>query len=74
VLSEQEILKREKEFKQACYLLWLERPTDPLDISPAKNRAEELFIGQYIKKIKSLNRWFKRNELPIPVFDPDNVQ
>ena len=54
MLSEQEILKKQIEYLHNCYFLWLERPTDPLDLSSPKHRAEELFIGSYIKKIRSL--------------------
>jgi hypothetical protein len=74
MLSEQEILKKQIEYLHNCYFLWLERPTDPLDISSPKHRAEELFIGSYIKNVKSLRRWFKKNELPEPLFDPSTVQ
>ncbi|HAV3594435.1 TPA: hypothetical protein KZI66_003956, partial [Acinetobacter baumannii] len=55
---EQEILKKQIEYLHNCYFLWLERPTNPLDLSSPKHRAEELFIGSYIKKVKSLRRWF----------------
>ncbi len=74
IIMEQEILKKQIEYLHNCYFLWLERPTNPLDLSSPKHRAEELFIGSYIKKVKSLCRWFKKNELPEPLFDPDTVQ
>ncbi|MFW2791991.1 hypothetical protein [Acinetobacter baumannii] len=71
---EQEILKKQIEYLHNCYFLWLERPRQRLDYTSPKHRAEELFIGSYIKKVKSLRRWFKKNELPEPLFDPDTVQ
>lgn len=74
IIMEQEILKKQIEYLHNCYFLWLERPTDPLDLSSPKHRAEELFIGSYIKKIRSLRRWFKKNELPEPLFNADTVQ
>ena len=74
LIMEQEILKKQIEYLHNCYFLWLERPTNPLALSSPKHRAEELFIGSYIKKVKSLRRWFKKNELPEPLFDPSTVQ
>jgi hypothetical protein len=74
MIMEQEILKKQIEYLHNCYFLWLERPSNPLDLSSPKHRAEELFIGSYIKKVKSLRRWFKKNELSEPLFDPDTVQ
>jgi hypothetical protein len=69
---EQEILKKQIEYLHNCYFLWLERPTDPLDLSSPKHRAEELFIGSYIKKIKACVDGLK-NELPEPLFNADTV-
>lgn len=73
MLSEQEILKKQIEYLHSCYFLWLERPTDPLDLSPPKSYGEDIFIGHHIKTVKRLRRWFKKNELPEPLFDSGTV-
>ena len=73
MLSEQEILKKQIEYLHNCYFLWLERPTDPLDLSPPKSYGEDIFIGHHIKTVKRLRRWFKKNELPEPLFDSGTV-
>ncbi|WP_447293810.1 hypothetical protein [Acinetobacter baumannii] len=73
MLSEQEILKKQIEYLHSCYFLWLERPTDPLDLSPPKTYGEDIFIGHHIKTVKRLRRWFKKNELPEPLFDSGTV-
>lgn len=74
MLSEQEILKKQIEYLHSCYFLWLERPTDPLDLSPPKSYGEDIFIGHHIKTVKRLRRWFKKNELPEPLFNASTVQ
>lgn len=73
MLSEQEILKKQIEYLHSCYFLWLERPTDPLDLSPPKSYGEDIVIGHHIKTVKRLRRWFKKNELPEPLFDSGTV-
>ncbi|KAA3494232.1 hypothetical protein CVG52_18800 [Acinetobacter baumannii] len=70
---EQEILKKHIEYLHSCYFLWLERPTDPLDLSPPKSYGEDIVIGHHIKTVKRLRRWFKKNELPEPLFDSCTV-
>jgi hypothetical protein len=73
MLSEQEIVKKQIEYLHSCYFLWLERPTDPLDLSPPKSYGEDIVIGHHIKTVKRLRRWFKKNELPEPLFDSGTV-
>lgn len=56
MLSEKEIVKKQIEYLHSCYFLWLERPTDPLDLSPPKSYGEGIFIGDHIKTVKRLRR------------------
>lgn len=74
MISEQEIVKKQIEYLHSCYFLWLERPTDPLDLSPPKSYGEGIFIGDHIKTVKRLRRWFKKNEIPEPLFKASTVQ
>ena len=73
MISTEQIKKKTEEYIQACYFIWLERPSNPLDVSPSRSYAEDLCIGDHIKKVKNSRIWFKKNKIDLPVFDPDSV-
>ncbi|WP_127472511.1 hypothetical protein [Acinetobacter colistiniresistens] len=72
-MQNENFVKNQIDYLTSCYFLWLERPTDPLDLSPAKSYGEDIVIGHHIKTVKRLRKWFKNNEFSQPLFDPSTV-
>lgn len=59
------LIEKAQAYQRACYLVWLRRPNLPLD-TPARTVGEELVIGDHIRSIPKLTKWFIDNGHTVP--------